>query len=160
MKLFTFNEVWLGRFCITNDSHDKPSILSFSSSFVYNYEFLKFKNLKFSFCVLRIRNAHNLLIRKFWESLQMKIDMFIKWSWRGLEKHLEALGMLLTLKCQRVRTATTMAVVDLLLPLEQLKTKAERESSAKAAFMASNSISKSWKATSTNESKLILLGTE
>lgn len=36
-----------------------------------------------------------------------------------------------------------MAVVVLPLPLEQLKTKAERESSAKALFMASRSLSKS-----------------
>lgn len=36
-----------------------------------------------------------------------------------------------------------MAVVVLPLPLEQLKTKAERESSAKVLFMASRSLSKS-----------------
>ena len=49
----------------------------------------------------------------------------------------------LTLKCQRVRAAMTMAVVVLPLPLEQLKTKAEWESSAKVDFMASISLSKS-----------------
>lgn len=37
-----------------------------------------------------------------------------------------------------------MAVVVLPLPLEQLKTKAEWESSARALFMASRSLSKSW----------------
>lgn len=43
---------------------------------------------------------------------------------RGLNEHAENAGKL-TLKCQRVRTATTTAVVVLPLPLEQLKTKAE-----------------------------------
>lgn len=50
----------------------------------------------------------------------------------------------LTLKCQRERTAITMAVVVLPLPLEQLKAKAEWASSAKVFFMASRSLSKSW----------------
>lgn len=50
---------------------------------------------------------------------------------------------ILTLKCQRVRTAMTMAVVVLPRPLEQLNTKAARESSARALFMASSSRSKS-----------------
>lgn len=57
---------------------------------------------------------------------------------------IKILRKLLTLKCQRVRTEMTMAVVVLLLPLEQLKTKAEWESSAKELFMASSSLSKSW----------------
>lgn len=47
------------------------------------------------------------------------------------------------MKCQRERTARTMAVVVLPFPLEQLKTKAECESSAKALFMASSSLSNS-----------------
>lgn len=49
----------------------------------------------------------------------------------------------LTLKCHSDRTATTMAVVVLPLPLEQLNTKAECESSAKVLLMASNSLSNS-----------------
>lgn len=54
------------------------------------------------------------------------------------------------MKCQRVRIDTTMAVVVLPLPLEQLKTKAERESSARALFVASNSLSNSCEQTQTN----------
>lgn len=48
-----------------------------------------------------------------------------------------------TLKCQRVRTAMTIAVVVLPRPLEQLNTKAACESSARTFFIASSSRSKS-----------------
>lgn len=50
-----------------------------------------------------------------------------------------------TWKCQSVRTAITMAVVVLPRPLWQLKTKAVRQSSARAPFIAFRSWSKSWR---------------
>lgn len=61
----------------------------------------------------------------------------------ALSKHADNSNIQLTLKCQRVRTAPTIAVVVLPLPLEQLKTNAEWESSAKELFMPSSSLSKS-----------------
>lgn len=108
--------------------------------------FLKCTYLKFSFCVLSIRNTHNLIFSKLRKTLQMEAKFLLVEVvlYRvALSKHADNSNIQLTLKCQRVRTATTIAVVVLPLPLEQLKTNAEWESSAKELFMPSSSLSKS-----------------
>ncbi len=43
--------------------------------------------LKFSFCVLGVRNAHNLIISKLWKTLQEE-DMMLFWMMKTLSLQL------------------------------------------------------------------------